>query len=221
MDRRLIDEQIEYYRARAREYDESLGISRIAPTPQASSDLHDFEEIARLLRNMGPFNDILELACGTGIWTQELVNMGANVTALDASPEMLALNSEKLANPNVRYVQADLFAWQPDRQYDLVFFGFWLSHVPPDLLDTFLDKVCSAVRPGGSIAIVDQRTNFEDEPLTTEGGIHSLRTVQDGRSFTIVKVIYDLDLLKEKLSARGFEVEVREVGEFFFWLLGE
>jgi hypothetical protein len=30
----------------------------------------------------------------------------------------------------VRFICADLFAWSPERRYDVVFFGFWLSHVP-------------------------------------------------------------------------------------------
>src|SRR6266511_3494592 len=30
-----------------------------------------------------------------------------------------------------RFIRADIFEWVPDRRYDVVFFGFWLSHVPP------------------------------------------------------------------------------------------
>jgi trans-aconitate methyltransferase len=52
------------------------------------------------------------------------------VTALDAAPEMLALARNRVADPRVKFVCADLFTWRPDRRYDVVFFGFWLSHVP-------------------------------------------------------------------------------------------
>jgi 2-polyprenyl-3-methyl-5-hydroxy-6-metoxy-1,4-benzoquinol methylase len=43
-------------------------------------------------------------------------------------------------------------------QYDLVFFANWLSHIPPQQLDAFLGIVARAVRPGGSLVIVDQST---------------------------------------------------------------
>src|SRR5262245_17545841 len=128
MERNFIEEQIEYYRARAGEYDQSLGIGNAAPSPESLDEPGELVEIARIVRKMGPFDDVLELACGTGIWTKELANIAAGVTAVDASPEMLGLNAAKVADPRVRYVQADLFAWQPDREYDLVFFAFWLSH---------------------------------------------------------------------------------------------
>jgi trans-aconitate methyltransferase len=53
------------------------------------------------------------------------------VTAVDAAPEMLALARQRVRDLPVEFVQADLFAWQPPRRYDTVFFAFWLTHVPP------------------------------------------------------------------------------------------
>jgi hypothetical protein len=54
-----------------------------------------------------------------------------SVTAIDASPEMLAIASSRIGGDRrARFVQADLFLWRPDQLYDVVFFGFWLSHVP-------------------------------------------------------------------------------------------
>jgi demethylmenaquinone methyltransferase/2-methoxy-6-polyprenyl-1,4-benzoquinol methylase len=88
---------------------------------------------------MGPFEQVLELACGTGIWTQALLSIGREITAVDAAPEMLEINAWKVANTRVRYQCADLVTWEPDRQYDLVFCAFWLPHVPPNALDAFLD----------------------------------------------------------------------------------
>jgi demethylmenaquinone methyltransferase/2-methoxy-6-polyprenyl-1,4-benzoquinol methylase len=68
-----------------------------------------------------------------------LLSIGREITAVDAAPEMLEINAWKVANTRVCYQCADLFTWEPDRQYDLVFCAFWLSHVPPNALDAFLD----------------------------------------------------------------------------------
>jgi trans-aconitate methyltransferase len=88
-----------------------------------------------------PTGSVLELACGPGTWTAQLLHHAADVTAVDASPEMLAIASARVGGERVRFVPADLFRWQPDRRYDVVFFGFWLSHVPAERFASFWSVV--------------------------------------------------------------------------------
>jgi ubiquinone/menaquinone biosynthesis C-methylase UbiE len=218
----VLNEQIAYYRARAQEYDESVfQTGRFASDQQGAGGLgDDLAFAARLLQAMGPFEEILELACGTGIWTSELVKIGKAVTALDASPEMLEINRRKVADARVRYQQADLFTWEPDRAYDLVYFGFWLSHVPPDALDAFLAKVRRAVRPGGQLCIVDEYAPLPGEEEAAQQGIYHQRPLYDGRTFTIVKVFYEMALLEEKLGQLGFQTQVQQPNPYFFALTG-
>ena len=224
MENNALNEQIEYYRARAQEYDESIfQTGRFASHYQGESieDQAGEQDVAmQVLQMMGPFKDILELACGTGIWTKTLLKIGRAITALDASPEMLAINERKVADARVRYQQADLFTWEPEQQYDLVFFANWLSHVPPEALDRFLDKVRRAVLPGGRVVIVDQYAAREEDLLAVREGIYHTRTLSNGRTFTIVKVFYDLSVLKDTMHQLEFEVLVEKFGDAFFFLSG-
>jgi SAM-dependent methyltransferase len=80
-----------------------------ARTIQPWSLTYFLEAVKLVRRTMGPFEDVLELACGPGWWTNELVQIGGGVTAIDASPEILALNRGNVGNGNVSYRQADLF----------------------------------------------------------------------------------------------------------------
>jgi ubiquinone/menaquinone biosynthesis C-methylase UbiE len=203
-----IAEQIAYYRARAQEYDATNGVG---------------DGVAeQLLRAMGPFDQILELACGTGNWTQILATMGREVTALDAAPEMLALARQKTAPASVHFQQADLFQWEPTQSYDLVFFAFWLSHVPPDMLDPFLEKISRAVKPGGYIAIVDEYAPMPEERDLSRDGvggqIYAERPLLSGQTFVIVKVFYDLESLRDRLASLGFTVAVEKLDDIFFFL---
>lgn len=66
------------------------------------------------------------LACGTW-WTQWLARHARHVTGVDAAPEMIALNRERVNAPNVQYIAANVFSWRRDQKFDLVFFAFWLS----------------------------------------------------------------------------------------------
>ena len=132
----LLQEQIAYYRARANEYDQwFLRQGRYDYGPELNKQWADqVAEVRAALLRCEPVDSALELACGTGIWTQTLLTLCARIHALDAAPEMLAINRAKLQSERVTYEQTDLFTWQPQQQYDLVFCGFWLSHVPLDAL---------------------------------------------------------------------------------------
>jgi demethylmenaquinone methyltransferase/2-methoxy-6-polyprenyl-1,4-benzoquinol methylase len=215
-DNDVLQEQLAYYRARAATYDASLGDGLQGP----------LTAVAELLQQLGPFEHVLELACGTGIWTRLLVNVTQRLTAVDAAPEMLALNAAKLgklaelADSRVRYQRADLFTWEPAEQYDLVFFAFWLSHVPPSRLDPWLATVLRAVRPGGSLVIVDEYApTLEDEQIALDD-IYARRPLGDGRTFTIVKVFYALTHLHTRLADQDVAVTAHKLDDRFFLLHG-
>jgi ubiquinone/menaquinone biosynthesis C-methylase UbiE len=215
MQRHILDSQMTYYRKRAPEYDETTG--------QTEEIQRAFARARELLQQPAPVEQILELACGTGTWTCALLPLGRELTAIDASSEMLSLARQKVGSALVQFEQADLFGWQPTQQYDLVFFANWLSHVPPLRLETFLGTVARAVRPGGSLAIMDQYSPLpEDREIIVqdaeEGAIYANRSLLNGQTFTIVKVFYDLQFIEHLLDALGFVVTVQKLDDIFFFL---
>lgn len=215
--------QQEYYSARAPEYDEWWG-RRGRYDHGAEANAHWFreqEELYSALDALQVTGDVLELAAGTGNWTSRLAAAARQVTALDGSAEMLEINRRRVGRENVEYVQADLFQWQPERTYDAVAFGFWLSHVPPAQLDPFLDKVRRALRPEGLVFFVDSRrdplTTSPDQPLPLTEQSWLVRRLRDGREFPIVKLFYEPAALQARFRQHGLAVEVRETERFFLY----
>jgi demethylmenaquinone methyltransferase/2-methoxy-6-polyprenyl-1,4-benzoquinol methylase len=76
----LLAEQIAYYRARAPEYERGL---------YATAEAHALmgEVVERIPSDV----DVLEIACGTGVWTEHLATRARTLTALDAAPEMIEI----------------------------------------------------------------------------------------------------------------------------------
>lgn len=219
-DRPLLDEQIAYYRARAEEYDEWWFRTGRYDRGEAQRQAW-FAEVAQVeaaLRDARPAGQILELACGTGLWTRYLVEGATSVTAVDASPEVVRLNAERVRSARVEYVQADLFEWRPDKRYDFVFFGFWLSHVPEDRFVEFWRMVRSALRPDGQAFFVDnlftQAQTATDHKEIGRGGVVE-RKLNDGRTFNIVKIFYEPAALEEWLRGLGWSGYARSTGRFF------
>ena len=95
----VLDHQLAYYRARAREYDDWwFRTGRYDRGPEANARW--FAEVAELeavVERFDPRGEVLELACGTGLWTKRLVGVADHLTAVDAAPEVLELNRARLA----------------------------------------------------------------------------------------------------------------------------
>ena len=207
--------QKRYYDLRAPDY------LSIAPSDRRGRSRGILESgVARaLVDELRPEGDVLELACGPGGFTAELARYARSVTALDASEQMLARNRAEVAQEHVRYVLADVFDWRPPRSYDLVFFGFWLSHVPPSRFDEFWQLVRRCVGEHGRVAFVDEddRGAENDECVVVDGVPLARRTLGDGRQFDIVKLFWNPDELAARLDALGWAVTIRRVGDFFLY----
>jgi demethylmenaquinone methyltransferase/2-methoxy-6-polyprenyl-1,4-benzoquinol methylase len=220
---RLIEEQIAYYQARAGEYDEwFLRQGRYDHGPEMNARwFAEVEQVARALEAFAPTGDVLELASGTGLWTQRLVATAQTMTAVDSSPEVHAVNQERLGGAPVRYEVADLFRWQPDRQYDTIFFSFWLSHVPPERLESFWSLVRAALAPGGRVFFVDalyeETSTAKNHQLEGPDAHAVTRRLNDGQEYRIVKVFYRPESLTEQLTAWGWRVRIERTPTYFYY----
>jgi SAM-dependent methyltransferase len=226
METAALAQQLNYYRARAREYDDWWFRTGRYDRGEDSNAAW-FAEVAKLeaaLARFDPRGEVLELACGTGLWTRHLAKLARHVTAVDGAAEVLALNRARIdelgASGSVSYLEADLFEWEPPRAaFDACVFAFWLSHVPEDRFAAFWALVATALRPGGRVLVIDsarsERSKARDHTMPAEGSSTEQRRLDDGREFEIVKRYYEPAALTERLAQLGWECEARSTGEFF------
>jgi demethylmenaquinone methyltransferase/2-methoxy-6-polyprenyl-1,4-benzoquinol methylase len=219
----VLGEQRRYYSERAGEY-EDWWYRRGRYDHGAEGNGRWFAEVGLLeeaIERLDPRGAVLELACGTGLWTTRLAASAERVTALDASPEALAIARAKLDSPNIRWVQADLFAWEPEERYDVCFFAFWLSHVPLELLDAFLAKVRSALGPTGRVILLDsarsERASARDHQLAAPDQQLERRRLGSGREYQVVKHWFQADALKRRLAEHGWRATIEATEEFFVY----
>ena len=219
----VLAEQRRYYSARAGEYEDWwFRRGRYDHGEDANEQwFAEAEEVRAALDSFAPAGRVLELACGTGLWTERLAGYATQLTAIDASAEVLALAESKVRAENVDYVQADLFAWEPLERYDVCFFAFWLSHVPRELQASFWAKVRRSLAPGGRVYLIDSarspHASARDHTLQAPEQEMMLRRLADGREYQIVKHWFDTEKLARALSELGWESELRETEEFFVY----
>ena len=204
----LLAEQVAYYRAVADEYEDHS-------IPAEGAD-----EMTSALEAFRPTGRVLELACGPGAWTERLLRHATSVTAVDASPEMLARAKARVGEDRVRFIQADLFAWTPDRRYDVVFFGFWISHVPLDRFEAFWSFIADALEPAGRVFFCDDAYRTPDELIEGETSSTIQRRLNDGTAFRAVKVPHRADELEARLARLGWRIRVTQTAGAFSWGAG-
>ena len=223
----LIKSQIEYYRARSGEYDDWFfrrgRYDRGAEHNAAW--FRDVEIVAKAVDAWTPHGSVLDLAAGTGLWTERLAARATSVTAVDASPEVLHINRDRIEasghGSRVSYIEADLFGWAPEVLYDGIFFGFWLSHVPPERFDNFWNTLRDWLAPDGSVCLVDSRydptSTARDHRLEGEDATMVSRKLDDGREFRIFKLFYRASSLTERLAGLGWSAALQETENYFLY----
>ena len=143
-----------------------------------------------------------------------------SVVQTTASPEMLAIASARISDERVRFVQADLFTWTPDRRYDVVFIGFWLSHVPLERFASFWSLAADCLQEDGRVFFVDDAYRAPDELVEGPSSSTIRRRVDDGTPYRLVKVAHTPPELQERLRRLGWDITVTATSGPFYWGAG-
>ena len=220
----LLAEQRSYYRARAPEYDEWW--QRRGRFDRGDEQLLEWQRqvavVDDALASFGAKGSVLELAGGTGWWTERLAHTADRLTVVDSSPEVLALNQDRVGRSDVNYVVADLFDWHADSKYDAVFFSFWLSHVPRARFGEFWSFVQASLTPSGRAFLIDNRSDPMSDTATKdpyvvryETDLH-LRRLSDGSLHRVVSVMYEPAELQSLIEAEGWTADIQATRWFIF-----
>jgi SAM-dependent methyltransferase len=105
--------------------------------------------VKMLSEHFGAGMKVLEVGCGTGYFTQELARSGADVIAIDVSPELLEIAKANCSAPNVRYeIQNAYTLSYPDAVFDSVVGSSVLHHLE---IEAALREIYRVLKLGGSV----------------------------------------------------------------------
>jgi protein-L-isoaspartate O-methyltransferase len=206
----VLADQIDYYRRRAGEYD-ATAYGDVAAARN---------RIARLIAEMRPAGSVLEIACGTGLWTEALAELADTVTAIDAAPEVVEIASDRVTSANVSFEVADVFSWTPGARFDVIFFSAWLSHVPTDRFEQFWRLLRGLLTEGGRVLFIDEHVDERGkEAYVADRDEVVERRLGDGSTFRVIKNFVDPEHLELRLGRLGWDCTIRRDGSD--WVCGE
>src|SRR4029450_6290501 len=105
--------------------------------------------VKMLSKHLGPGVTVLELGCGSGYFTRALARSGADIVAIDVSPELLEIAKANCSAPNVRYeIQNAYTLSYPDAVFDSVVGSSVLHHLE---IEEALSEIYRVLKLGGSV----------------------------------------------------------------------
>ncbi len=170
---------------------------------------------------------MLEIACGTGLWTEALAGWADQLTAIDAAPEAVAIARDRVRAANVRFEVADVFSGRPGTlsggpgtRFDMIFFSAWLSHVPASRFAAFWQLLRDLLAGHGRVLFIDEHVDERGKEAYLPGQDDVVeRRLNDGRRFRVVKNFVDPAGLERRLGQLGWDAEIGRDGPD--WVRGE
>lgn len=165
---------------------------------------------------------VLEIACGTGYWTQHLAPAARRLVATDGTLEPLELARLRPGTEQVEFALADAYALPAGLgRFDAAFAGLWFSHVPVGARQAFLRSVHARLLPSARVIFIDNGTvQLHDFPIAetdADGNTYQRRTLRDGSVHRVLKNFPQEAELRALVAPIATNVEFRQLDNF--WLL--
>jgi ubiquinone/menaquinone biosynthesis C-methylase UbiE len=203
----------DYYRSRAPEYD------RFYQNPVRQEDL---ARLRAWLTDHVRGRTILEVAAGTGYWTEVAASVCKAIVATDPVSETLAVAATRQLGSNVELLTADAYALpQFATAFDTGMAHFWWSHVEKQRQQAFLSEFMRCLEPDALVLIIDQIYVEGICPVVSRydewHNRYELRTLQSGETYEIVKNYPTDEELQASLAP--FAEDIRIMRLHHYWAL--
>ncbi len=203
-----------YYAKRASEYEQVY---------EKAERQDELEWLRRRIPEIFAGRTVLEVACGTGYWTQYIASTAAKVHACDINDAVLEIARDKpIAKGKVDFFKADAVALEGvPAGCDAAYAGFWWSHVRKSGIERFVANLATRLEPGARVAILDNLfVGDSSTPISrrdAEGNTYQKRKVLSGEEYEVLKNFPTADELRAAVAPIASEAHLESL--HYYWLL--
>ena len=203
-----------YYDKRSREYE------KIYDKPERQAEL---AWLRRRIPEVFRGRTVLEVACGTGYWTQFIAQSAKHVHASDINESVLEIAREKpVPKGLVTFHKGDATTLEgAPAGCDAAFAGFWWSHLKKAEAALFVKELSLRLAPGSVVAILDNTyAEGSSTPISrrdAEGNTYQMRTLGSGEQHEVLKNFPSSLELAEAVRPVAREAHLESLT--YYWLL--
>jgi ubiquinone/menaquinone biosynthesis C-methylase UbiE len=209
----------EYYRRRARVFDEELYKGRDFVRQKELQRIADVSKEALKARR------VLDVACGTAYWTEIVSETAQSIVGTDFAEEMLKIAEGKKFKCPVSFCKADVFRLPfRNNSFNGGMADFWFSHIPREKIEPFLEGFHRLVESGSSIVMTDNVyvAGIGGEFIKKDGDINTykMRKLEDGTEHLVLKNYFSASELIRIFGKHAKEFGRKNVfyGKYYWYL---
>jgi len=202
-----------YYKDRAKEYDKVYAI------PEEQEDLR---KATKIFQDLFAGKSVLEIACGTGYWTEQISKTAASILATDINKSVIDIAKSRDFSGSVNFEVTDMYSLSPSTSYSALFGGFIWSHILIQDLNDFLFKLGKYSKPGATIAFIDSKKvkgGYHDQvgfSRTDEfGNTYQSRKLENGTTHEVLKNFPSKEFLVQKLSTMAADIKYIDLDHYW------
>lgn len=203
---------VAYYKERAKEYE------KLYYKPERQERL---QKATTILQQIFADTDLLEIACGTGYWTEKIAASARSITATDINEAVLEVARAKTYTPaTVCFDSRDMYALEKNC-YNALFGGFIWSHIKLEELPAFINTVDNYIEPGGTIVFMDNiyvaGSNLPVTETDSMGNTYQTRRLEDGSEHRVLKNFPAEELIRNMIRPYAAETEYYDME--YYWMV--
>lgn len=204
---------VSYYKDRAKEYE------KIYSKPERQDNI---QKATTILQEIFNRKSVLEIACGTGYWTEKIAKTASSIFATDINESVIDIAKQKgISNNTITFGIEDIYNFKSDSKFESLFGGFIWSHILLQDLDKFLSTVNNLVSPGGTVVFLDNNyVEGSNHPITNtdrDGNTFQTRKLDDGTMHLVLKNFPTESFLRTKLTDIATDLKFTNLE--YFWVL--
>lgn len=204
-----------YYNNRAKEYE------KVYHNPDEQDDL---KTAADYFQHIFLDKTVLEIACGTGYWTEQIAKTATSILATDINKSVIDIAITRRSKENIQFSVIDMYRLNTDKKYQGVFGGFIWSHILLQDLDGFLFTIKKFISEKGTIVFIDSNPvdgTIHDKNGITQidehGNTYQTRSLEDGTSHMVLKNFPTKEFLVKKLSLIATDINYIQLK--YYWIV--